>query len=161
MPDYSKGKIYRLVCNITGKQYIGSTTNTFPQRLYGHKSEYNKWKEGGRHYYSSFQIVENGNFEMVLIENYPCADKHELESRERYWIETLECVNMFIPTRTREECVKQYYQDHKAEIAEQKKDYRKRSVSVSCECGSSYKQYDVSKHLRTQKHQAYEAQKSA
>ena len=45
MPDYSKGKIYRIVCNTTGKVYIGSTSQDYlSQRLRKHVEEYKKTK---------------------------------------------------------------------------------------------------------------------
>jgi len=34
---YLKGKIYKVVCNITGEMYIGSTVLRLSQRLYVHK----------------------------------------------------------------------------------------------------------------------------
>lgn len=34
---YSRGKIYRLVCNKTGKVYYGSTIDTLIDRLAKHK----------------------------------------------------------------------------------------------------------------------------
>ena len=34
MPDYSKGKIYKIVCNVTGLVYVGSTCEpTLARRL--------------------------------------------------------------------------------------------------------------------------------
>ena len=37
MPDYSKTKIYTIVCWTTGKIYIGHTTQSFLKRLSNHK----------------------------------------------------------------------------------------------------------------------------
>jgi hypothetical protein len=58
---------------------------------------------------------------MIQIEKYPCNDRRELETRERYWIETLESkLNSNIPTRTK----KEYYLEHIDGIKEHKKVYR-------------------------------------
>ena len=39
--DYSKGKVYKIVCNITGKIYVGSTTKEYlSQRLTLHRANY-------------------------------------------------------------------------------------------------------------------------
>ena len=39
--DYSKGKVYKIVCNITGLIYVGSTTKEYLcQRLTAHKNDY-------------------------------------------------------------------------------------------------------------------------
>jgi hypothetical protein len=106
MVKYENGKIYRLVCNITGQQYIGSTCSTLPHRKGQHKSEYKCFLDDKRkNICSSLKILENGNYDIILIENYPCNDKNELLSRERYFIETMECVNKIIPAKTKEELI--------------------------------------------------------
>ena len=55
---YKNGKIYRIVCNITGEQYIGSTCKTLKQRLQQHKSSYKCYKDGKGHYVTSYKILE-------------------------------------------------------------------------------------------------------
>ena len=37
--DYKNGKIYRIVCEETGRQYIGSTCSTLVKRLSNHKNK--------------------------------------------------------------------------------------------------------------------------
>ena len=110
--DYKNGKIYRLVCNVSGKQYVGSTTQPLSKRKSTHKANYNQWKNNNRGYTSSFEIIDGGNCDIVLIENYPCSNKEELHARERFFIESVECVNKNIPTRTK----KEYIQDNKQHI---------------------------------------------
>jgi predicted GIY-YIG superfamily endonuclease len=45
--DYSRGKIYKIVCNITNKIYIGSTCEpTLARRLAWHVQDFKKWKNG-------------------------------------------------------------------------------------------------------------------
>jgi hypothetical protein len=34
---------------------------------------------------SSFEIIEEGDYTIILIELYPCDSKDELFSRERFW----------------------------------------------------------------------------
>ena len=117
--DYSKGKIYRLVCNTTGNQYIGSTVQSLSQRLGSHKSSFKRFSEGKITKKStSFSIQSENNFKMILIEDYPCKNIYELEQRERHFIETMECVNKNKPARTEEEYIelrKQYNKDHQKE----------------------------------------------
>ena len=48
MVNYANGKIYRIVCNTTGKQYIGSTTRPLSERLNGHKKDLDKYLKGNR-----------------------------------------------------------------------------------------------------------------
>ena len=85
MPDYNDGRIYSLVCNETGLEYIGSTCDTLCRRLQGHKTKYGKWKNGLENKCGSFRILEGGNYSINLVENYPCNNKKELNIRERYW----------------------------------------------------------------------------
>ena len=114
MPDYQNSKIYRIVCNITGKQYIGSTRQSLSKRLAKHRCDF---KRGIC--ITSREIIENGNYDIILVENYSCNNKDELHKRERYFIEILDCVNKVIPGRT----MKEYRQDNKDIINEKKKQY--------------------------------------
>ena len=44
---YSRGKIYRIVCNTTGEQYYGSTIEPYiSNRLSGHICEYKRHNAG-------------------------------------------------------------------------------------------------------------------
>ena len=137
--DYANGKIYKLVSNMTDKIYIGSTTQPLSKRKFTHKADYNFWLSGKRRYVSSFEIFQvGGDIEIVLIEEFPCASKIELESRERFHIENNVCVNRFIPAQTHEERLEKakayreankeqkgaYREANKEAIAKQTKDYR-------------------------------------
>ena len=47
MDKYTRGKVYRIICNKTGLTYYGSTTqNNLSQRLAEHRSDYKRFKEG-------------------------------------------------------------------------------------------------------------------
>lgn len=94
MPDYSKGKIYKIVCNETGKVYIGSTVQKLNTRLNNHKSYYNHWLDGKiDRQCASYAIIQFDNYYIELIENYPCNSRTELEMREGYWQKQIECIN--------------------------------------------------------------------
>ena len=132
MPDYSRGKIYRLVCNETGEQYIGSTIRTLAERLSNHTREAKNEKMACK----SKQIILRGDYSIVLVEEYPCENRNQLERRERHYIETMECINYNIPTRTHQEWVevnkekiaeqhRLYQQEKKEEIIEYKHQYDK------------------------------------
>ena len=98
MPDYSRARIYKIVCDTSGEVYYGSTTNQYLcNRLAGHKFD------AGRSNCTSKQIIDRGNYSIVLVEEYPCENKEQLGRRERYYIENNECVNKNIPTRTDKE----------------------------------------------------------
>ena len=93
MPNYQNGKFYKIVDNYRGNIYIGSTTIGLRQRLAGHVNTFNKYKKRERSYTSSFAIIKNCNYDIVLLENYPCNNKEELHARERFHIEHNICVN--------------------------------------------------------------------
>ena len=60
--DYQLGKIYKIVCNITGSVYIGSTCeNRLSRRLSHHVNNYRLFLSGKTNYTSSFEIIKNGN----------------------------------------------------------------------------------------------------
>jgi hypothetical protein len=82
MPDYQKSKIYRLVCNITGKQYIGSTVSTLSKRKGQHKDKFKSWKEGKYHYVSSFEVIENNDFDIVLKTIRVVVKKHSTHEKD-------------------------------------------------------------------------------
>ena len=104
--DYTKSKIYKIVCNETGETYYGSTVQTLATRLSKHKNNFKIGKKT-----TSIQIIERDNYVIVLCEEYPCKNKEQLLSRERFWIENNECVNKQIPIRyeTEKKEVKQMY----------------------------------------------------
>jgi hypothetical protein len=119
MPDYSHSKIYKIIDNTNGNIYIGSTTQSLSQRLGGHKREYKRYCNGRHNFVSSFEILKNDNYEIVLIEEVNCENKEQLHKIERKHIETNKCVNLYIPTRTKEE----YYESNKDEKKEWNKEY--------------------------------------
>jgi hypothetical protein len=120
MVNYQLGKIYKIVCNTTGLIYIGSTCEpTLARRLSGHNRHYQCYKTGKSTFITSFHILENGAYEIILIENYPCNSKDELHAQERFHIETNECVNKTIPTQTKPE----YRELNKVKIIKNRKEY--------------------------------------
>ena len=102
MVNYAQAKVYRLVNNVDGKEYVGSTCNPLHKRKAGHKRD--AAKSPNQPVYSHLNTIGWENVEIILIENCPCSSKEELHARERHWIETLKPVlNKAIPTRTPKE----------------------------------------------------------
>jgi len=109
---YNNGKIYKIVCNVTGKCYIGSTVvPTLAQRMWNHRSTYKKWKNDGDNHNlkpcKSVEVLDGGDYNIILVENYPCNSKDELLMRERFHIENTNCVNSCCPIRTEDERIEQ------------------------------------------------------
>ena len=144
MADYKNGKIYRLVCNTTGNQYIGSTTRPLSQRLGGHKTQYKCFLAGKiTKQVTSSSNLSNNNCEMILIEDYPCENKNQLERRERHFIETMECVNKNKPAQTKEEhfeYMKQYEYNNKEKMNEYQHTYRQENKYKITEYQIQYRQ---------------------
>ena len=91
MPDYSLGKVYKIVCHKSGLVYIGSTCEpTLARRLAKHRADYKHYLKGKKNYITSFKVLENGVYEIVLIENCSCENKDELHKMERFLIENNE-----------------------------------------------------------------------
>jgi hypothetical protein len=181
MIDYQLGKIYKIECNVTGKVYIGSTCEPIlARRLAGHVGNYKSYLNGKSNYISSFDVLQNGNYDIVLIESYPCNSKDELHARERYYTNNIDCVNqrkgqgMYNELGEKEyqkqyhekniEKSKAYYNDNKNKIIERSKEYYKQNKDIIhakqnekhiCICGNCYTYANKQQHIRTAKHQKY------
>tara|TARA_R110000796_G_scaffold19014_2_gene57232 strand:+ start:94 stop:504 length:411 start_codon:yes stop_codon:yes gene_type:complete len=129
MNKYQNGKIYKIVCNITNEIYIGSTIETLSQRLSKHK--YSKKC-------MSNEIIERGDYEIILIKIYPCNNVYELEKEEGLYIKNNNCINNRIAGRSKID----YWNDNK----------NKFNISNTCECGGTYTIRNIKRHLKTKKH---------
>jgi hypothetical protein len=116
MPDYQLSKIYKLVSNHTDQIYIGSTCQSLAKRKGGHISNFKSFLKGIKTPSMSYKLIELGDIDIVLIEECPCDNKEQLHARERFYIESNDCVNKCIPCRSK----KEYDSDNK----EKKKEYR-------------------------------------
>jgi len=131
---YQQGKIYKIIDKTNNNIYIGSTIKTLNKRLIEHKTEYKKSINKKQSNTTSFEIIKNNNYEILLLETFPCNNKYELEQRERYYIDNNCCVNKTIPTRTKKEWTeknkdkikeqqKKWYENNKTKIKEKRKEY--------------------------------------
>ena len=161
---YQQGKIYKIECNITGEVYYGSTKKTLEKRLQKHLEKTNTC--------ISKQILNRGDYEMILIKDYPCNSKKELEEEEAKYIRNNICINVVIPNRT----FKELYEDNKKEINEKKKQDRKNNPEkyrqqdknkyqkhkekirkkqkekITCECGAIVRRNGLAIHKKSMKH---------
>lgn len=171
---YHRGKVYRIVCNTTGKTYYGSTCEpTLAQRLAKHICEYKKKKNGESMYASAcYELFENNNYEIILCESVKCESKDELRMCERKWIEGNECVNKYRPIVSREERSahrreysniynKPYYDNNKQIILEKQRIYKQhrkdtvnmeRRQKIICECGCEISKSSLYRHKKSKIH---------
>lgn len=151
MPSYSEGKIYKLISPHTEEVYIGSTIQLLQQRKSKHLHKFKK----GILTCLSKKIFDAGDVDIVLLENYPCESKRELEERERYWIETTEkCINKMFPTRTS----KEYYESNKEDKKQYGRDYYYKNRDKVLERCSEYREKNKDK-IKAYMQKYYESHK--
>jgi hypothetical protein len=131
--------------------YIGSTKKDLKERLFQHKYDAKR-----NHTVSSKQIIEQGNYDIYLIEK---CDLDNLKKREGEIIKEFKklygtmCINQIISGRD----WRQYRLDnpkHKKERTTQTKEQiaEKRSVLIECDCGIPYQLKHKSRHSKSQRH---------
>jgi len=168
MVNYGKAMIYKIVPKDNNDYcYIGSTCD-FKSRKNHHKNRCNNPNNTGYNTPLYKHMRDNGGweeYEMILIEYYPCETKLELHKRER------ECKEIYndnlgceIPSRTRKEYLKtienktkdyfkKYYNENKEKITQYKKEICKEKIECSvCKCYVN--KYNMKRHTQSKKHQS-------
>jgi hypothetical protein len=158
MTKYLNGKIYAIINTDMFKCYIGSTIKPINQRLHGHTSH--------RNCCTSKNLL-NGNYKVVIIEDYPCKTRYELEKREGEIIRAMGdmCINKKLAGgRTDEELVeyhhsqyvkhKDYYDNFGKEYHEKNKEaiHERKNKKHCCECGGKYTSANKGQHMLSKKH---------
>jgi hypothetical protein len=114
---------------------VGSTTkDTVAQRLAQHVYDYKKWKNGKQKFYSSFDIIERGDYAIVLLENYPCENNDQLRAKEQEWKQLIKSNNRYNCFTNRTDYKKNYYVENIEKIKE-----RQNEKNI-CECGGHLQQ---------------------
>lgn len=88
-----QSKIYKLVDKTNDNIYIGSTWETLSMRLSKHKSHYNQYLKGNGGSVRSFDILKTQDYEIKLIEDYPCNTEKGSKQREGHYQDNIEYVN--------------------------------------------------------------------
>tara|TARA_R100001463_G_scaffold134408_1_gene196587 strand:+ start:662 stop:1159 length:498 start_codon:yes stop_codon:yes gene_type:complete len=150
-------KIYKIYDNTNGNVYYGSTIQRLSRRKAHHKEAYKKYLNGNFHYCTAFQILENNDYNVSLVEEFEYNNKEEMIARERYYIENYQCVNKCIPGRT----MKEYREDNKESILIKQKEYRENNKELIAEkkrekiicpiCGIMTNKYKLSRHQKSKK----------
>ncbi len=145
MPDYSKGKIYRFTAG--DLTYYGSTTQPLYARMGVHRDDFKK----GKSYASCVVLQQDPKAKIVLVEDFPCENREQLNAREQHFIETYPCVNKNKASigMPRKEYEAQYFQDNKERIQV------RLQVKHTCDCGGCFTTQNRLRHIQTLKHQAY------
>ena len=82
MPDYSEGKIYKIVNTENDKVYIGSTTQLLCNRMSLHRYDANHRVSPSRKLYKSMRFHGVEKFKIKLVKDYPCHTKEQLLAKE-------------------------------------------------------------------------------
>jgi hypothetical protein len=183
MPDYDKGRIYKIVSESTDAVYVGSTIISLSKRF----STHNAATENGYNKCQSKEIIKHGDAQCILIEAYPCKSKEELHAREYHHIKKLKeegvnVINIHMPTRTKKQydqdnpdkkkaCDARYREKHYEERKEYNKEYREKNAEqiakqkaeyyeqkngkITCGCGSVFNATYQPRHHKSLKHQEY------
>lgn len=164
MVNYQNGKIYKLVCNTTGKVYVGSTTKKYlSSRLENHVRDYRLLLAGiSNKCATSRHVLENNDYNIYLLEKFPCDSKDELHKRERYYIESITCVNIVIPTRTQKEYRETVFKDRRIPCDAKYRLENKTKIQALhlCNCGGQYTQQNKARHIKSKIHTCFLVSKS-
>ena len=157
---YINSKIYKIICNITGEIYYGSTYQTLSKRLKGHVSDTKHIRQC-----ISKQIILRGDYNIALVEDYPCLYKKELREREGYYQLNNPCINKVIAGRNLTEWLKtekgkasdkkrrNKYRNTDKDIAAQNRNSENRRVKINCPiCMSCIQVREWYKHLQCKLH---------
>jgi hypothetical protein len=168
MVNYQLGKIYKIVDLDSNQCYIGSTCEpTLAKRLAKHVSDYRQHLKGKGRYITSSIILSLDDYDIVLIEAYPCNSKDELHARERHYTQLLPCVNKIknqglikeigvkeykkLSYETSIDKIKAKYQINKEQIHKHDKQL------YECKCGSNILRLsDKARHFKTIKHTTWQ-----
>ena len=130
--------IYKIISPNTDLVYVGRTTYTLRQRLWGHRSSYKSWLAGKARLCTSFKVLEHGDYSIVLIEETEDA------SREGYWIRELNACNLNNGSFDRAAHDKARYEEKKDGILERLRE------KIPCDhCGRIVNRSSMIPHKRT------------
>lgn len=146
MVNYKNGKIYKIISDQTANEYIGSTAQKYLSvRFEQHKHKFSAWKskQKGSYYWTSFDILQYEDAQIILIESFPCNSKEELLSRERHYIETSpNSINKIRNLNQTAEDKKQtrhlHYETNKTKTRDQQKEYYKKNAELLKEKSKTY-----------------------
>jgi hypothetical protein len=170
------GYVYEIYSLDKKMRYFGSTTQQVCKRIGTHNADYKRWKDGKINFTSSYLIIECGEWNYKTIEKVLFDEPFELKNRERYYIETFDCVNKRIPNRSpkessknwrdnnkekKREYDKEHYETNKGKVVEQAKEYyhhnkeeinKKKREKITCECGCIISRDSLTRHKKSKSH---------
>ena len=178
MPDYQKGKIYKIVSEQTELFYVGSTAQLYLcNRMSVHKCHYKSFVDGiGKKQSSAGEILKYDDAKIVLLESFSCNSKDELHAREQFWMDlTPDLIvnklkayvgddkeqyysemnrnNYYLNREARLKTVHKYREENKEKIQAYQREINQ------CDCGMEYTSSHYNRHCKSKRHQEYEQNK--
>lgn len=166
---YNDGKVYKMTCGEL--VYVGSTCLSLKKRFVQHVSSYVNSNSNCKTTASRLFEYGEKHDELTVIEllqYVPCTCRKQLETVERKYIESLECVNKYIPTRNSREYyvanadkINKRQKEYDIANADKKKEYyvanadkinKRKGRVVTCECGSQSTHQHLQRHMKTKSH---------
>ena len=157
MVDYKNGKVYRL-CDGSKTIYVGSTAQPLAKRLHDHRFQ------------KSSPCYKRYDIRIVLIEDWPCENRRELEKREQHYIDHAKDLFPEVELKNRVRAFmthSDYCEHHKRYDASEKGQARNKRYwaseagkasrlrdkeKVKCECGSIVSRCHFKRHQRSKCH---------
>jgi hypothetical protein len=151
MPDYSKSKIYQIISpSEPSIVYYGSTTTSLVRRMAQHKCEFARNKR----WCSSFEVFKNGDALILLVEEFECKTREELNKKEGEYILNNNCVNKQIAGLT----PSRYYELNKEKIKAKSMLYYETNKNKALETAKKYR--ESNKETIRKKEQEYNSKKA-
>lgn len=159
MPNYARGKIYKLTDGV--RTYVGSTTEkTLAHRKAQHVSKSKQYPD--RKLYKYMAEVGWDSMFMVLLEEFACETKDQLRAREQFWADQLQAdLNAYrvqLTDEQRAEAFRQRYLANKAAYLERIRNYKNANIDkikaynsapMSCNvCGKTMQRQSLYGHVR-------------
>jgi hypothetical protein len=156
--NYALGKIYRLVHGAI-TVYIGSSVMPLNKRMICHRSK----ARTGKTYeiYEYMRGIGIENVRIVLIENWPCTCKQELEQREQYWIDRADTTFPNVALKNKHRAYRSYQYTRTYQNVENRKYrrtekgrvvYERRGNLITCHCGRAIRRSNIALHKKTKIH---------
>lgn len=135
------GRVYAIICYDTGAIYVGSTQTTLDKRIKAHVKKYNEVNRTGTYKTKSYDIINRGQYDIMLLEEVAIETDEELRIREQRYLNKHKCFNLL----------------NKYEAYLTPEEYKikfsdSREKPIICECGIQTTGKHISRHRKTNRH---------
>ena len=148
---YNTSKIYKIQSSKTNMIYIGSTTQTLPQRLSKHVGNYKDYLRNEKGYMTSFDILKFEDYYISLIEECNFNNRQQLFKYEGEIIR--QNINIVVNKVINGRTLQEYRNDNKDIIKQKKEIYNEIHKEINKEKNKQY--YNDNKQIIAEKRNQY------